>query len=69
MLRNAFSHASPSPPPAKGEQNSHNETMRCSLFSADCLLRSDFRLASGKLNIQSAMYWTHYTELMIIDSI
>lgn len=41
---------------SKGEQNSHNETMCYSLFSADCLLSTDFHHASGKLNIQSAMY-------------
>lgn len=40
----------------KGEQNSHNETMHYSLFSADCLLCTDVHHASGKLNIQNAMY-------------
>lgn len=65
MDSNAFPHAFFS----KGEQNSHNETMCYTLFSADCLLCTDFHHASGKLNIQSAMFWTHYTELMIIDSI
>lgn len=52
MDSNAFPHAFFS----KGEQNSHNETMCYTLFSADCLLCTDFHHASGKLNIQSAMF-------------
>lgn len=54
---------------SKGEQNSHNETMRYSLLSADCLLCTDFsscirQIKYPKCNVLNSLhrvndYWLH----------